>query len=253
MVPSLIFAKLLILFRTQLLFDLLASSNLPPPLPNWLHSYLLNHTKCVVVNGSSSSSLLVSSGVPHGSILGPLLFLIFVNGLTDLPFSPLTRLIQYADDILIFKPISSSAGMPSFQSDLDSISSWLSSHFLRISSSKSKYILFSHKSFSLFDSFPKLTISKSPIEHVSSFRYLGIILSSSLSWSPLISFVCNKSRKILGLLFRHFSPHSSPSTLIRFYISFVPLSAQFWNTAVSSGTLLLLPFLIPSILFNFSH
>ena len=111
--------------------------------------------------------------------------------------------------------------MSSFQSDFDSISSWLSSHFLQINSSKSKYIFFSHKSFSYFDSFPKLTISQSPIERVSSFRYLGIIPSSSLSWSPHISFVCNKSRKILGLLFRHFSPHSSPSTRIRLYISLV--------------------------------
>ena len=205
----------------QPLLDLLSSSNLPLPLLNWLHSYLLNRTQCVVVNGSSSSSLLVSSGVPQGSILGPLLFLIYVNGLTDLPFSPLTRLILYADDILIFKPISSSADMSYFQSDIDSISSWLSSHFLQINSSKSKYIFFSHKSFSYFDSFSKLTILQSPIERVSSFRYLGIILSSSLSWSPHISFVCNKSRKILGLLFRHFSPHSSPSTLIRLYISLV--------------------------------
>ena len=155
----------------QPLLDLLASSNLPLPLLNWLHSYLLNRTQCVVVNGSSSSSLLVSSGVTQGSILAPLLFLIYVNGLTDLPFSPLTRLILYADDIFIFKPISSSADMSSFQSDLDSISSWLSS----------QYILFSHKSFSYFDSFSKLTISPSPIERVSSFRYLGIILSFVVS------------------------------------------------------------------------
>ena len=116
----------------QPLLDLLASSNLPLPLLNRLHSYLLNRTQCVVVNGSSSSSLLASSGVPQGSSLGPLLFLIYVNGLTDLPFSPLTRLILYADIIFIFKPISSSADMSSFQSDLDSISSWLFSHFLQI-------------------------------------------------------------------------------------------------------------------------
>ena len=200
------------------LLNLLASSNLPPPFLNWLHSYLLNRTQRVVVNGSSSSSLLVSSGVSQGYILGPLLFLIYVNSLTNLHFS---HLILYADDILIFKPISSPADMSSFQSDLDLISSWLSSHFLQINSSKSKYIFFSHKSFSYFDSFPNLTISRSPIERVSSFCYLGIILSSSLSWSPHISSVCLKSRKIIGLLFRHFSPHSSPSTIIKLYLSLV--------------------------------
>ena len=151
----------------------------------------------------------------------PSSFLFFVNGLTDLLFSPLTCLILYAYDILIFKPISSSADMPSFQFDLDSISYWLSSHFLQTNSSKSKYILFSHKCFSYFDSFPKLKISQSPIERVSSFRYLGIILSSSLSWSPHISFICNISRKILGLLFRHFSPNSFPSTFIKLYTSLV--------------------------------
>ena len=110
--------------------------------------------------------------------------------------------------------------MSSFQSDLDLISSLLSSHFLQINSSKSKYIFFSHKSFSYFESFPNLTISRSPIELVSSFCYIGII-PSSLSWSPHISSVCLKSHKILGLLFRHFSPHSSPSTFIKLYLSLV--------------------------------
>ena len=159
----------------------------------------------------------------------PPLSYIYVNGLTDLPFSPLTRLILYADDIFIFKPISSSAiqfllGFPHT--------------FFKSILPKYKYIFFSHKSFSYFDSFSKLTISQSPIERVSSFRYLGIILSSSLLWSPHISFVCNKSRKILGLLFRHFSPHSSPSTRIRLYISLVRPILEYgsiiWNPSSPS-------------------
>ena len=109
--------------------------------------------------------------------------------------------------------------MSSFQSDLDLISSWLPHTFFKsILPNLSTYIFFSHKSH--FDSFPILTISLSPIEHVSYFCYLGII-SSSLSWSPHISSICLKSRKILGLLFRHFSPQSSPSTLIKLYLSLV--------------------------------
>ena len=201
----------------QPLLDMLASSSLPPHLLNWIHSYLLNRSQKVVLNGSTSSFLHVSSGVPQGSILGPLFFLIYINGVTDVPLSPLMHLILYADDIFIFRPVNSPSDMSILQSDLNNISSWLTSNLLQLNSSKSKYIFFSHKSPSHFDSFPPLSISQSPIDRVSSFCYLGVTLSSSLSWSPHISSVCSKSRKILGILFRHFHPHSSPSTLINLY------------------------------------
>ena len=115
----------------------------------------------------------------------------------------------------------SPSDMSVLQSDLDTISSWLSSHFLHLNSSKSKYIFFSHKPASHFDSFPPLSISQSPIEHVSSYRYLSILFTSSLSWSPHIQATCRKARKILGLIFRHFHPHSSLHTIIRLYVSLV--------------------------------
>ena len=66
-----------------------------------------------------------------------------------------------------------------------------------------------------------LSISSSPIERVSSFHYLGVLLSSNLSWAPHISSIFCKSHRILGLIFRHFHPHSSPSTIIRLYVSLV--------------------------------
>ena len=205
----------------QSLLDLLSSFSLPPYLLNWIHSYLLNRSQSVVVSGSTSSSLLVSSGVPQGSILGPLLFLVYINGVTDIPLSVSSHLSLYADDIFLFRPISSQSDMCLLQTDLDSISSWLSSHLLQLNSSKSKYIIFSRKPPSYFDVFPSLSISSSPIERVATFRYLGVLLSSNLSWAPHISSICCKSRRILGLIFRHFHPHSSPSTIIKLYVSLV--------------------------------
>ena len=221
----------------QPLLDMLASS-LPPHLLNWIHSYLLNRSQKVILNGSTSSFLHVSSGVPQGSILGPLLFLIYINGVTDVPLSPLTHLILYADDIFIFRPVKSPSDMCFLQFDLNNISSWLTYSLLKLNSSKSKYIFFSHKSPSHFDSFHPLSISQIPIDRVSSFCYYGVTLSSSLSWSPHISSVCSKSRKILGILFRQFYPHSPPSTLINLYKSLVRPHLEYcsivWNPSSKS-------------------
>ena len=205
----------------QPFLDLLASHNLPPHLLNWIHSYLLDRSQAAVVNGSTSPSLPVSSGVPQGSILGPLLFLIYINGVTDIPLSISSQLTLYADDIFIFRPISSPSDMSLLQRDLDSISSWLTSHLLQLNSSKSKYIIFPRKSPSLFDGFPSLEISSSSIERVSSFWYLGVLLTPTLSWTQHISAICCKSRRILGIIFRHFHPYSSASTIIRLYVSLV--------------------------------
>ena len=223
----------------QPLIDLLASHDLPPHLLNWLHSYLLNRSQRVVVRGSTSSPLPASSGVPQGSILGPLLFILYINGLTNLPLSPLTQSVFYADDIFLFRPISSPADLTLLQADLDSISSWLSTHFLHLNPSKSMYMFFSRKSPSLFNQFPPLTISLLPIERVSSFKYLGVLLTPSLSWSPHISSICKKARKILGLIFRHFYRHSSPVTILDLYTSLVRPHLEYcsplWNP--SSPTL----------------
>ena len=185
-----------------------------------------------------SPPLPISSGVPQGSILGPLLFILYINGLTNLPLSPSTQLILYADDIFLFYPISSHSDLSSLQSDLDTISTWLSSKSLQLNSSKSKYIYFSHKSPSCFDSFPSLSLLNVPLNRVPSFCYLGVTLTASLSWSTHILSICRKARKILGLIFRHFYPHSSPSTILRLYTSLVrphlEYSSTVWDPSSSS-------------------
>ena len=158
--------------------------------------------------------------MPQGSIIGPLLFIIYINAITHLSFSPKTHLILYADDIFVFKPISFSTDMANLQLDLDNISSWLTSHLLHLNFPKSKYMFFSNKS-SNFDCFPPLSISHTPIDRVSSYRYLGVLLSSFLSWAPHIAATCSKARKVIGLMFRHFCRNSSASTLIRLYKTLV--------------------------------
>ena len=202
----------------QPLLDTLSSTGIPPHLILWLCNYLRNRFQQVVLNGSSSHKSHVLS---QGSILGPLLFIIFINGLCSVTLSPTARLSMYADDILeLFQTYNSVSDISLIQSNIDSVSSWISSRSLTINSSKTKYMFLSLRS-SRSASLPSLCLNGSPLERVYSYKYLGVIISSNLSWSLHIHSICCKSRKLIGLLFRHFYPHSSPSVLFRLYNSLV--------------------------------
>ena len=87
----------------------------------WIESFLTNHTQRVVVNGTCSSPRGVTSGVPQGSVLGPILFLIYINDITSNIDS---QLRLFADDCLFYRPINSPAGYKTFQDDLYKLSVW---------------------------------------------------------------------------------------------------------------------------------
>ena len=80
--------------------------NLNPFLSRWILNYLTNKTQQVVVDGATSDAIQVLSGVPQGSILGPLLFLIYVDGITAASLSQGSKLSLFADDVLFYQVIS---------------------------------------------------------------------------------------------------------------------------------------------------
>ena len=96
----------------------------------WLGNYLYNRLQRVIVNGEASGLLPVLSGVPQGSILGPLLFIIYVDSVFLADLSPDTRLILYADDMLLYKPITQD--LVDLQSDTDKIGEWTRENFLTL-------------------------------------------------------------------------------------------------------------------------
>ena len=97
----------------------------------WFRSYLSNLSQSVVLNGHSSP-LPVIYGVPQGSILGPLLFTVYINSLADLDLSPGSSIILYADDILLYRTVSSDNDSALLQHDADTISSWIHASGLAI-------------------------------------------------------------------------------------------------------------------------
>ncbi len=117
-------------------------------------------------------------------------------------------------DILLTHTLSNTS--PIVQTSIDSISTWISSNFLSLNITKT---LISRKS-------PKppplpLHVNHQPISSTSSYKYLGILISSSLSWSPQCKCYLQKVRRLSAVIFRTFYPHASPSTLLKLYKSLI--------------------------------
>ena len=111
-----------------LLLRKLKQCNVFGRLLDWFNAYLTNRKQRVTVSGETSTEVLVSSGVPQGSLLGPLLFLLFVNNLPDRCSS--SNVACFADDTKIYKLIDSVDDSKALQSDLDSLMDWSTSTFL---------------------------------------------------------------------------------------------------------------------------
>ena len=118
--------------------------NIPPHLVSWISSYLYSRKQQVVVSGAYSATVDVTSGVPQGSVLGPLLFLIYVDGLAEMPMHG-GSLIMFADDALLYKVVQSITDFQDLQSDVSSFVQWTADHDLKLKVKKCKSLLLSRR------------------------------------------------------------------------------------------------------------
>lgn len=164
----------------------------------WMESYLKNREQFVFVSGSSSTKLNVDYGVPQGSILGPLLFIIYAN---DLPLiSKIAHFIMYADDANI---IISGDSLQSVIAQVDelvsTLVSWVDSNGLCLNLKKTQYMIFSRSKIQL-DS--PLCIANTNIERVREARFLGVIVDEKLNWSTHIDTLRAKMSRYVGIMYR---------------------------------------------------
>ena len=168
----------------SLLISKLRNLGFSNPVVDWFWSYLSSRSAVTSINNSTSDPKPVTVGVPQGSILGPLLFLLYIN---DLPRC-LThcKSILYADDTLLYHSARTVADLESkINTDLESVSHWRNNNLLTLNNEKTKFMIFSNKKQSLSNSDVTITVQSKKIQRERSIKYLGITLSEDFSWHEI--------------------------------------------------------------------
>ena len=178
----------------------------------WFSSYLRNRLQYVCLNDTNSSMLNITTGVPQGSILGPLLFLIYMNDISEA--TEIFHSILYADDTTLTERLSSFNIVidgneinkqnleNNINNELDKIYRWLCDNKLSINIPKTKFMIFHHRQRRIEHLIPNLHINNYQIEKVSEFNFLGITIDEHLSWNNHIQKISNKISRNIGCLYR---------------------------------------------------
>ena len=202
------------------LISKLKKTGLSNLLIKWFKDYLSNRVQRVVIKGDTSVWEEINCGVPQGSVLGPLLFLIYINDLIDVIKNCSVNL--FADDTCIYY----SSKFPNstveiMNDDLQKISDWSNKWLVKFNCDKTVSLVISNKNNDLdHDSLPQLLLDGVPIKIAEKHKHLGVIINNKLSWSDHINFICEKSMKRLDAI-RSLKYKCDRHTLEIFYFSFV--------------------------------
>ena len=183
---------------------------------NWFSSYLSNRYQQTTVAGATSRPLAVTSGVPQGSILGPLLFLLYENHLSETVST--SNIATFADDTKIFKPINSVADAVSLQQDLTNFQESFSNANLELNTEKCKVLRITRKLAKI--DFP-YKLHNSVLERTDHERDLGVWTTSNLTWSKHIEVQCAQATKMLGYIRRTTLDIKTISLRRTLYLTFV--------------------------------
>ena len=184
-----------------------------------LENYLTNRIQRVVLNGQASDWEKINSGVPQGSVLGPLLFLIYINDLTD---GISSNMKLFADDSSLFSRVQNiSATHDQLVSDLNKITDWAFQWKMKFNPDITKQaieVIFSSKYKK--ESHPPLNFNDIPVARKSSTKHLGVILDERLSFREHVKEAIEKAKKGLALM-RFLAKYVSSSILEKTYFMYV--------------------------------
>ena len=183
---------------------------------DFIMSFLIQRKYFVYVNGHSSEIKTVNIGVPQGSTLGPLLFLIFINDMKNC--SRLLKFIQFADDTtILFRSADMNILNEILEREANKVISWFNANKLIINVSKTSCMLFSNKR-----NVPQLniTINNSLLEVQTETTFLGVVIDNKLSWKSHILHISGKISKSIAII--RLLRYSFPKNILRMiYMSLI--------------------------------
>ena len=140
-----------------------------------------------------------------------------MNNLPSLSYSAGTRSRLYADDHCLYKPLSNMNDIAEIQRDIELVDSWSVNNHLQPNALKTKYMIISRKRQKR--NYSHLFLNGSQLEQVSRYKYLGVIINESLSWSEQVNCVSNRAKTTLGYIYRQFHRFCCRSALLKLYSS----------------------------------
>ena len=163
----------------------------------WIKDYLAGRQQRVVINGQFSEWCIIKAGVPQGSILGPLLFIIFVNNITNFIQS---NIFLFADDTSLFRELHSPADITILNNDLQLLNNWSKQWLVTFNAKKTVYTIISRKKNKI--DYPNIVLDGVIIQKVNTHCHLGISISSDFTWEEHIRNLSVKASKSLGMLWK---------------------------------------------------
>lgn len=211
-----------------ILLQKLTRSGICGDLLRWFSSYIDNRSQAVVLNNYISSWVPVPSGVPQGSLLGPLLFIIYVADIDSCFLS--SKLLCFADDMKVFSTVSSADDMIALQADLVRLEEYCRINKLELNPSKCSFITFTRK----FNVIPTTyTLQGQALSRYSSMRDLGVIHDSKLLFDEHVEKIVSKASKALGFIMRLSKNFKNVKTFKILYCTFVRSNLEYasevWN------------------------
>ena len=166
---------------------------------DWIQDFLHDRSQQVVLEGCTSETVCVTSGVPQGSVIGPLLFLLYINDLPDCVSSTTTTRL-FADDCLLYRKIKTQEDARKLQEDLDSLQRWEADWLMDFNPQKCKAMSVTNKRKPVQQTY---NIHHESLEKVTSAKYLGVTMQQNMKWNNHINQLSKKANSTRAFLQRN--------------------------------------------------